>query len=122
VKERGIFMRKVSVIITLFPALFMNIIAIVSFSNMSNFNSIDFKGIFILSLILLFPLLFLIQGIICARYNINAFISLGASILGFIILMLVYLNDSAVIYIFTYLIFGIMGYLITKICRKLSKK
>jgi hypothetical protein len=89
---------------------------------MISFNSVDFKGIFILSLILLFPVLFLTQGIVCARYNINVFLSLGASILDFVILMIVYLNDSALIYGLIYLTFGVTGYLITKIFTKSGEK
>lgn len=107
-------MKKKSVVTVLFPALFMTIITIVSFANMLDFNGIDFKGIFILSLILLFPLLFLLQGIICVINNTNIFLSLGVSILNFIILMMVYLNDSAFIYVLIYLAFGAIGYLITK--------
>ena len=91
----------------------MILITIVSFTNMLNFNGIDFKGLFIVSLILLFPLLFLLQGIVCALSNNNVFLTLGVSILVFIILMMIYLNSSAFIYILIYLIFGIIGYLTT---------
>ncbi|OOM75914.1 hypothetical protein CLPUN_29510 [Clostridium puniceum] len=107
-------MEKRKVLTMLFPTLSMTIITITSFSNMLNFNAIDFKGIFILSLILLFPLLFLMQGIICAISNINVFLSLGVSILNFIILTMVYLNDSALIYVLIYVTFGVIGYIITK--------
>ena len=107
-------MKKKSAVTVLFPALIMTLITIISFSNMLYFNGIDFKGILILSLILLFPLLFLLQGIICAINNTNVFLSLGASILNFIILLMVYLNDSALIYILIYLTFGAIGHLITK--------
>ncbi|WP_435630763.1 hypothetical protein [Clostridium botulinum] len=90
---------------------------------MLNFSGIDFKGIFIISLILLFPILFVIQGILCALNNINIFLSLGVSILDFIILMFIYMNESAFIYNLIYLIFGMIGYLITKtIKRALSSK
>jgi hypothetical protein len=114
VKKGCIIMKKKNVVTVLFPLLFMTIITIISFSNMLDFKGIDFKGIFILSLILLFPLLFLLQGIICAINNTNLFLSLGVSILNFIILLMVYLNDSALIYVFIYLTFGVIGYLITK--------
>lgn len=117
-------MKKGNVVTILFPAVFMTIITIVSFLNMLNFNSIDFKGIFIASLILLFPLLFLLQGIICVISNTNVLLSLGVSILNFIILMMVYLNDSAFIYVLVYLTFGAIGYIITKFIIKIksSKK
>jgi hypothetical protein len=119
-KKGCIFMKKKNVVTVLFPLLFMTVITVISFSNMLDFNGIDFKGIFILSLILLFPFLFLLQGIICAINNTNIFLSLGVSILNFIILLIIYLNDSAVIYIFIYLTFGAIGYLITKSIAKIK--
>ncbi|AJD32875.1 hypothetical protein AAGC94_04090 [Clostridium sporogenes] len=116
-------MEKRKIITITFPTLFMTIITIVSFQNMLNFNGIDFKGIFIISLILLFPILFLIQGILCAINNTNIFLSLGVSILDFIILMFVYMNESAFIYNLIYLIVGIIAYFITKSIKKtLSSK
>lgn len=111
-------MEKRKIITITFPTLFMTIITIVSFQNMLNFNGIDFKGIFIISLILLFPILFLIQGILCAINNTNIFLSLGVSILDFIILMFVYMNESAFIYNLIYLIVGIIAYFITKSIKK----
>lgn len=113
-------MKKKSVVTALFPALFMTITTIVSFSNMLDFNGIDYKGIYILSLILLFPLLFLLQGIICAINNTNVFLSVGLSILTFIILMIVYLNDSAFIYVLIYFTFGAVGHLIAKFIMKIK--
>ncbi|MFT8348691.1 hypothetical protein [Clostridium saccharoperbutylacetonicum] len=98
----------------------MTIITIISFSHMLNFNVIEFKGIFILSLILLFPLLFLLQGIISAVNNTNVLLALCISTLDFIILIMVYLNDSAFIYILIYLVFGLIGYIITKIIIKIK--
>jgi len=119
-KRWGDLIKKKNIVTILFPALFMTIITIVSFSNMLNFNGIDFKGIFIVSLIILFPLLFLIQGIISAVNNTNVLLSLGTSMLNFIILMMVYLNESAFIYILIYLVFGIIGYIITDIIVKIK--
>ena len=111
-------MKKSNIITIIFPTLFMTIITISSFQNMLNFNGLDFKGLFIVSLILLFPILFLIQGIICAINNTNIFLSFGVSILDFIILMFVYMNDSAFGYNLIYLVIGIIGYLITKFILK----
>jgi hypothetical protein len=119
-KKDRIVIKKRSIVTILFPALFMTIITIVSFSNMLNFNGIDFKGIFIVSLIALFPLLFLIQGILSALNNINVLLSMGISVLSFILLMIVYLNESAFIYILTYLVFGVLGYMITYIIMKIK--
>ncbi len=123
-RKGGVFIKKRNVLTIIFPSLFMTIITMISFSNMLNFNVIEFKGIFILSLILLFPLLFLLQGIISAVNNANVLLALGISTLDFIVLMMAYLNDSASIYILIYLVFGLIGYIITKsiIKIKISKK
>lgn len=111
----GFDLMKVKNIITiLFPTLFMTLITVVSFQHMLNYTSLDFKGIFLISLIFLFPILFFIQGITCAITRTNIFLALGVSILDFIILMFVYLNDSAFVYNIIYIVFGIVGYLLTK--------
>lgn len=109
-----------NIITVIFPTLFMTLITVVSFKNMLNFNGIDFKGIFISSLIFLFPLLFFIQGLTCAITRTNIFLAFGISILDFIILMFVYMNDSAFIYNIIYIVFGISGHLLTKFCLKNS--
>ncbi|EPY2278566.1 hypothetical protein ACXAT3_003939 [Clostridium sporogenes] len=107
----------------IFPTLFMTIITIVSFQNMLDFNGIDFKGIFIIALIILFSVLFLIQGILCAINDTNIFLAFGISILDFIVLIFIYMNESALIYNLIYLIFAIIGYLIAKSIKKaLSSK
>lgn len=111
-------MKKNSIIVILFPGLFMTIITITSFSNILESYSAYFKGLFILSLILLFPFLFLIQGIICALSLTNIFWALGVSIFSFITLMVIYLNSTALIYILIYLILGITGYLINNYITK----
>lgn len=111
----GFDLMKVKNIITiLFPTLFMTLITVVSFQHMLNYTSLDFKGIFLISLIFLFPILFFIQGITCAITRTNIFLALGVSILDFIILLFVYLNDSAFVYNIIYIVFGIGGYLLTK--------
>lgn len=98
----------------------MTLITVICFSNMLNFNGTDFKGLFIISLITLFPLLFLIQGILSNITNTNIFLCLGLSVLNFIILLLIYMNNSAYLYIFIYLAFGIAGYTGNKIIRKIK--
>ena len=113
-------MKKKSVVTVLFPSVFMIILTIVGFFNKLDFNGIDYKAIFILTLTLLIPLLFLLQGIISAITNTNIFLSLGVSILYFILLMIVYLNESASIYILIGLTLGAVGYLITKLIVKIK--
>jgi len=107
-----------NILTVLFPAVIMVTVMMVSFSNMGNHSGIDFKGIVGLSLSVLFPLLFILQGIFSYISNTNVFLSLGLSIICFIALMMAYLNDSASLYILVYLLIGLVGYMITKFTLK----
>lgn len=115
-KERGIKMKNKRILIVLFPAFFMTIITILG--SIPDIINVDFKGILVLSLLLIFPLLFLLQGIICVLGNINVFLSLGVSILDFLILAMICLNSSAFFYIPIYLMLGTIGYLTAKFILK----
>lgn len=112
-----------NILTLLFPTFIMVMILVVSFSKMDNYNysGIDYDGIVILSLLFLFPLLFLLQGIFSAISSTNVHLSLGVSIKCFIILMMVYLNDSAALYILIYLAIGVLGYTSTKFILKFKR-
>lgn len=60
--------------IYLFPSIFMLLITILSFMNFREFN-VDWKGIFLISLFILFPIVFLLQGIFIAKNKMNIFLS-----------------------------------------------
>jgi hypothetical protein len=97
----------IKILIVLFVPFFLFLISIINFSNF--INSKDFL---IFSLIIIFPLLFLIQGILNAIYLkkekaiVNLLISLGS----FILIMLIFLNSSAFIYVIIYSIFYTIGF------------
>lgn len=103
-------MKKFNLAIILFPSIIMFLITVAAFSNMKTNFSFDWKGLFIISLILGFPILFLIQGVASAISKINILLSLGISALSFLGLLIIYLNDSALVYILVYLIVGVIGY------------
>lgn len=105
-------MKTKGILTVLFPTFFMTIITITA--SVPNNINLDFKSILVLSLLLIFPLLFLLQGIICALGNNNVFLSLGASILDFYILSTIYFKGSAFFYVPIYLILGTIGYLTAK--------
>lgn len=114
-----------NIIIVFFPTILMTLLTVISFSNMSIYNStaMDFKGIFIISLLLIFPVLFLIQGILCNINNFNMsniLLSFGISMLDYIILMKIYLNDSSYLYILIYPVLWMMGYAVTYFIRKIK--
>lgn len=114
-------MKKSNMITILFPTFFMTILMILfSFSNET--KGVDFKGLLIISLIFIFPLLFLLQGIKSSINNTNIIMSIGVSIFTFIVFMIIYLNSSAIMYIFIYLVFGAIGYILTNYIMKNKPK
>lgn len=114
-----------NVINGLFPAVVMTLLTLVSFSKMEldTVAGLDFKGLFLISILIIFPLLFLMQGSLCARNKSNIVdivLSFGLSILNYMILMKTYLNDSAYIYILVYSILWIIGYIIMFMLKKIK--
>lgn len=104
----------------------MSLLTIVSFSNMDIYTQkgLDFKGLFVISLVLIFPLLFLIQGVICSVNSVNIINIVCAfllSILSYITLVKIYLNDSAEVYIFLYSILWIIGYSLTYFIKRVKQ-
>lgn len=76
------------------------------------------KGLVLNSLIVYYPVLFLLQGSASSLLKTNVFLSLGISIAMFIIVLLIWLNSSAFIYVFAYVIIGFIGYAITRLIQK----
>lgn len=114
-------MKNKDIITILFPAFFIVIITIILSLNILKLNDIDLKGALILFLILVFPLLFLSQGIISAVNNVNIFLSLTISVFAFILFVVRCLNNSAYVYILVYSLFGVVGYLVTNWALKIKK-
>ncbi|WP_052356747.1 hypothetical protein [Faecalimicrobium dakarense] len=83
-------------------------------------NIFNLKGLFIVGIVVLFPLSFMIEGIICARKNIGWIAPLALSLITFLVIIFVYLNDSANIYLIYYSIAYILGYIPTKLVLKLK--
>ncbi|WP_053416293.1 hypothetical protein [Viridibacillus arvi] len=77
------------------------------------------KFYFLLSLVLIFPLTFLVQGISCALNNINPWIALAVSYIAFIIILFTVLNSSAWGYGLYFLVFWVIGYFGAKGIQKL---
>jgi len=100
----------------IFPAIAMIIIGYVSFTDVF-IQQTDHKY-FILSILIIYPVLFLIQGGITALLKGNILISLAVSILGFVVTMFAWLNSSAAGYILLYLLFGLLGYGVVGLIKK----
>ena len=100
------------------PIVIMVILAYVAFVSS---DDVFAKGLLITSLFAYYPILFLLQGIAASLLKANIFISLGISAAAFIIILLIWMNSSALIYTVLYLIVGFIGYAITSFIQKLIK-
>ncbi|MBK3494021.1 hypothetical protein JFL43_03930 [Viridibacillus sp. YIM B01967] len=80
------------------------------------------KSFFFLSLVVVFPLAFLVQGISCALNKINPWIALAVSYIAFVIILFTVLNSSAWDYGIYFLVFWLVGYFATKGIQKLRAK
>ncbi|MFC5466073.1 hypothetical protein [Lederbergia graminis] len=73
------------------------------------------------SLMIFYPTLFFLQGSACSLVRGNIFVSLGISIASYIIVLLIWMNSSAIFYIFAYLLIGFLGYGFTHLIKKVFR-
>ncbi|CEO23081.1 hypothetical protein [Paraclostridium sordellii] len=81
----------------------------------------NLKGVFIIGLVGIVPLSFLIEGVMCSRKKIGFIIPLITSLTAFFIVILIYMNDSANVYLKYCLIAYILGYLFEKMISTLKR-
>lgn len=98
---------KYSVICMVLPAILMFVIG---YLTLTDFLGAQDHGYFILALIIIFPMIFLIQGIFSAILKENLWVSLGISTVAYVVIMFLWMNSSAVGYIIFYLLSGFLGY------------
>ena len=113
----------------LFPSIAIIVITLFATLSLDKFVKLDYKGILVISIVLFFPLLILIQGVIIAINRTNIFLSLGLSLLTTIIVGMAFsLNDTSIgyatisFYVIRYLKYGVVGYLISYIVIKIRSK
>lgn len=102
-------------VVILFPALIMFLLSAFLSLDLSNLGALDLKGLLIASLIIIFPILFFIQGIIVAKKHMKIILPYIVSSVSFIVVALIFFNSSAIGYIIIYTIFEIIGYVSHKI-------
>lgn len=93
------------------PVLLIFVLAYMAFTSS---NDLIGMGLIFNSLMIFYPLLFLVQGSICALLRANIFLSLSISTIAFIIVLFIWLNSSALFYVFVYLALGFISYAITR--------
>lgn len=111
-------MKNKTILTILFPTLVMIVISTICFTDI--LKSIDTKAIFILSLFTIFPICFLVQGVLCKLNKVNILISLATSSLIFTIIIFMYMNSTALIYLMINLISGILGYCTTYLLNRIK--
>lgn len=120
----GVLMTKKTMAIVLFPTLYILVITILSVSSFGLNVGLDMKGIMAVSLVALFPLLILIQGLISALNRINIGLSLGMSILSTMLFIIGLQADDTQDLMYSYgkiyFMFGIIGYMIGQVINKMK--
>ena len=81
-----------------------------------------FKGLFIVGIVGIIPISFFIEGVMCSRKNIGWIIPLLISLITFFIVIIVFMNDSANVYLKYYLVAYILGYVLEKLISVLKNK
>lgn len=109
-----------NIIIVFFPSVIMLSITSLTFAYINNINGMVWKGMFIAALVLLFPLLFLIQGVCCATNNLNIFTALGFSILTSTFIIITYLHTFAFISFTINVISTMLGYALGKMFMRIT--
>ena len=122
-------MTKKNIITISFPSIVMIFITLFTNFNLDKFIILDYKGIFVVSIVVLFPLLLLVQGVISALNRTNILLSLAVSLITTIIVGVVLCSNGTVIqykiisyYSIRYLKYGIVGYLISYIIIQIRSK
>jgi hypothetical protein len=108
------YMKTNKSIVNLLPSFIMLTIILISFSNIFNLSSIDLKSLFIIGLVLIFPLSFLLQGILSYIYKSDPVIGLILSSITYLVIMFIFLNSSAFGYLLTNIAAFLIGYFSTK--------
>lgn len=97
------------------PTITMLVIVIIS-------HVFRLKGLFIVGIVGIIPISFFIEGVMCSRKRIGWIIPLILSLTVFFIVIIVFMNDSANVYLKYYLVAYILGYVLEKLISALKNK
>lgn len=102
------------------PPFIMLIFAYVSFSGL--LDDLESTSLIINALLLVYPVLFFLQGFITGLLKSNIFLSFGISVATFLVITFVWLNTSALFYVVVYVLSGTVGYGIVRLLQKVIPK
>lgn len=94
------------------PTLFMMILAVVAFAGIDDLFTHELA---LTSLVIYYPLLFILQGMACSWLRANMIFSLGTSILGYVLVLFFWFNFSALVYLIVYIIVWFVAYGVTRL-------
>jgi hypothetical protein len=100
----SVFTKNKSDIVVLFPTIVMLILPLISYLNILK-----------IGLLIIFPIAFLIQGILCGLIKTNVFIPILVSIITYSILMFLFPDSLTLRHIFLYIKAYVLGYFIIKL-------
>ena len=115
---RGYGMNKKNISIALFPTIIMILIYFIRNNSIFEFSSMDLKGLLIISIVLFFPIIFLIQGILVTTYDINKISSISISLVSYLIYLFFIMKETVLEYIVFYLLSYIIGVVIGNVIKK----
>ncbi|EGT3615750.1 hypothetical protein FHH43_05790 [Clostridium perfringens] len=108
-------------VVIFFPALIMFLLSAFLSLDLNNLGTLDLKGLLIGSLIVIFPILFFLQGIIVCKNHMKIILPYIVSAVSFIVVALIFFNSSAIGYIAFYTICEAIGYFPNKLIKLIKK-
>ncbi|HHD2753555.1 TPA: hypothetical protein ACOTG0_002367 [Clostridium perfringens] len=110
-------LNKIEGVVIFFPALIMFLLSSFLSLDLNKLGTLDLKGLLIGSLIVIFPILFFLQGIIVSKKHMKIFFPYIVSAISFIVVALIFFNSSAIGYVAFYTICEALGYFSNKIIK-----
>lgn len=81
----------------------------------------DSLAIFKFSLVIVFPLTLIVQGVACAIHKYNLIPALGLSIIAYVVVFVLILKTTSFNYIIYYAASFLLGYVVTLLIRRFKK-
>ncbi len=113
-------MGKKNISIALFPTILVILICFIQRNSIFILNSMDLKGLSIISVVLVFPIVFLVQGVLAMVNNTHKILALGVSLISYLIYLFFIMKESTLIYIAFYIVWYVIGILIGSVIKKYS--
>ncbi len=112
--------RNKMLVIRILPAFFIFVLFATGFLNIPGRDL--GKTLILISLLIVTPILFFINGFLSQKYNSHFLIFSVPSYISFLLIFLIWMNSSALAYFPMYLLFNFLGFMFFKFDKKLTEK